>query len=88
MFYVDARQASANLWRVPLDGGPAKPVTNFKNEQIWSFDLLRDGKQFVIARGTAKQKKNYAEADRIRNDLLSAGIVLEDGPKGTSWRVG
>ena len=52
IFYVNVRQGSANIWRLPLDGSPAKPVTDFKNEQIWSFDVSRDGKQFVIARGT------------------------------------
>ncbi len=40
----------------------------------------------IDARGAAKKAKNYAEADRIRKELLAAGIVLEDGPKGTLWR--
>ena len=35
-----------------------------------------------------RKTKNYAESDRIRKELLDAGIVLEDGPKGTLWRRG
>ena len=30
--------------------------------------------------------KNYAEADRIRKALEADGIILEDGPRGTTWR--
>jgi cysteinyl-tRNA synthetase len=42
----------------------------------------------IITRAAAKKSKNFAEADRIRKELLDAGIVLEDGPKGTIWRRG
>jgi cysteinyl-tRNA synthetase len=34
----------------------------------------------------ARKNKNWAEADRIRNELKAQGIVLEDGPGGTTWR--
>ena len=40
----------------------------------------------IDARAAAKKTKNYADADRIRRELLDAGIVLEDTPKGTVWR--
>lgn len=41
----------------------------------------------ILARTSAKKSKNYAEADRIRSELLSDGIVLEDKPGGaTEWR--
>ena len=40
----------------------------------------------IAARIAAKKAKNYAEADRIRKELLGAGIVLEDSATGTTWR--
>jgi cysteinyl-tRNA synthetase len=41
----------------------------------------------IEARASAKKSKNFVEADRIRNELLAMGIVLEDKPGGaTEWR--
>jgi cysteinyl-tRNA synthetase len=40
----------------------------------------------VAARSQAKKDRNFAEADRIRDELAADGILLEDGPEGTAWR--
>ncbi|MBI5658636.1 MAG: cysteine--tRNA ligase [Nitrosomonadales bacterium] len=40
----------------------------------------------IRERATAKKSKNFAEADRIRKELLETGIVLEDSAAGTTWR--
>jgi cysteinyl-tRNA synthetase len=39
----------------------------------------------IAARGQAKATRNFAEADRIRAELSAMGVVLKDGPQGTSW---
>ncbi|MDW7534575.1 MAG: cysteine--tRNA ligase [Candidatus Nitrotoga sp.] len=40
----------------------------------------------ITERAAAKHNKNFVESDRIRRELLEAGIVLEDGASGTTWR--
>ncbi|OGS93744.1 MAG: cysteine--tRNA ligase [Gallionellales bacterium GWE2_58_10] len=57
-----------------LQGGDRKSLSEAQiNEQI-------------AARIAARQTKDYAEADRIRKELLNIGITLEDTPQGTTWR--
>ena len=44
--------------------------------------------QLIERRAQAKQEKDWARADAIREQLKEAGIVLEDSPNGTTWRRG
>ena len=41
----------------------------------------------IAARAAAKAAKNFAEADRIRGELLAQGIVLKDSAAGTTWEA-
>jgi len=41
----------------------------------------------IAARAAAKAARNWAEADRIREQLLARGIALKGGPQGTTWEV-
>ena len=41
----------------------------------------------ITRRAEAKSDKDFATADRIRNDLLAQGIVLKDSPTGTTWEA-
>jgi cysteinyl-tRNA synthetase len=47
-------------------------------------DMIRD---LIVQRASARKQKDFQRADQIRNDLASQGILLEDGPSGTTWKV-
>lgn len=70
----------ALLQRTPqefLHAGPA-------DEGAYSEAMIAEQ---IAARADAKKAKNFAEADRIRAELLANGVVLEDKPGGvTEWR--
>lgn len=51
-----------------------------KTDETQKIDAL------IAARNEARAKKDWAAADRIRDELKAMGITIEDGAKGTGWR--
>ncbi len=60
-----------------LQGGVSGDTDGLSNEAI---------EQLIVDRDNAKKDKNWAESDRIRDELKAQGIVLEDSAGGTTWR--
>ena len=59
-----------------------------KSDQGQGDDVLtaEQIEQLIQQRNDARASKNFAEADRIRDELANNGVVLEDGAGGTAWR--
>jgi cysteinyl-tRNA synthetase len=47
-----------------------------------------DIENLIRRRAEARQARAWAEADRLRDEIQAAGILLEDGAGGTTWRRG
>jgi len=66
-----------------LEADPAEYLQSAVSEDDMSDD---DIEQKITQRQQAKQDKNWALADQIRDELVEAGISLEDSPEGTRWK--
>jgi cysteinyl-tRNA synthetase len=49
-------------------------------------EFIKYVENLIQERNQARAEKNYARSDRIREELLSKGIILEDNPQGTRWK--
>ena len=62
----------------------AEPAT--VHGEVISFFSEERVEELIADRETARKNKDWAESDRIRDELAAQGIVLEDGAGGTTWR--
>ncbi|HUO92651.1 MAG TPA: cysteine--tRNA ligase [Rhizomicrobium sp.] len=72
-----------------IAGGLALLGFSLKPERIAARTTL-DAKEIeaaIAARNAARKAKDFQESDRIRDALAVKGIVLKDGPSGTTWEV-
>jgi cysteinyl-tRNA synthetase len=67
---------------------PENYLNEQKKEGLSRLNLI-EGEilRLIDERNLARKEKNWKRGDEIRNDLLSKGIVLEDTPTGTLWKI-
>jgi len=68
--------------------GPEKYLAQQRKEGLKRLNLIEEEiLRSIEERNLARKEKNWKRADEIRNALLSKGIVLEDTPAGTIWKI-
>jgi cysteinyl-tRNA synthetase len=71
-----------------LNDDPVAHTSAIKQERVRELDLDAEMIEGMIAeRNEARQNKNWARSDAIRDELLAKGVELKDGPEGTTWKV-
>lgn len=67
---------------------PLKVINDIKNKYIDLYRVdVEEIEKKIEERNNFKINKNYVDADKIRADLLSQGVVLKDSSEGTSWDI-
>ncbi len=70
-----------------LQADPAEMLTTLR-QKPWELAISPEEIEALIAqRAEARKNKDWARADAIRQELTEKGILLEDTPQGTVWRI-
>jgi len=58
-----------------------------ESEAVARSAISSDVEALLEERESARESKNWSRADEIRDELISMGVVVEDGPEGPTWRI-
>jgi cysteinyl-tRNA synthetase len=83
----EIRSTAANILGL-LTEDPVDFVDKRRTAGVTELGMTGEEVEAMIAeRARARQEKNYKRADEIRSQLEAKGILLEDSPQGTTWKV-
>ena len=80
---IDSKSAELIKYAINLFDELTNVLGLVYNRDTGSLD--EEVEKLIEARQNARKEKNWAEADRIRDELKAQGIVLEDTPQGVKW---
>ena len=80
---IDSKSAELIKYAIDLFDELTNVLGLVYNRDTGSLD--EEVEKLIKARQNARKEKNWAEADRIRDELKAQGIVLEDTPQGVKW---
>lgn len=80
---IDSKSAELIKYAIDLFDELTNVLGLVYNRDTGSLD--EEIEKLIEARQNARKEKNWAEADRIRDELKAQGIVLEDTPQGVKW---
>jgi cysteinyl-tRNA synthetase len=70
-----------------LQADPAETLATLRQKPADLAIAPEEIEALIAQRTEARKNKNWAQADKIRDELLAMGILLEDTPGGTVWKV-
>ena len=82
---ADARELAATLLFLGFDRESFWNWLDAEKHRV--FQDVHNIQEMIDARNAARKAKNFAESDRIRDELAAMGIVLKDSKDGTTWEV-
>lgn len=86
---ADRQAAAADL----LAGGHALGLLEGSPDAWFGIDALSEAEraeidQLILDRTAARQAKDFARADALRDELDKRKVLVDDGPEGSTWRMG
>ena len=64
-----------------------QPTTSLLKQDVRDRGFDEKVELLIDARNAARAAKDFAEADRIRDELMEMGVAIKDGPEGTTWEI-
>ena len=58
-----------------------------KSQESAKDEISQHVESLLLQRNKARESKDWARADEIRDELTGMGIIVEDGPSGATWRI-